>query len=167
MKPISNNIDFLKINLASPQRIREWSERILPSGQIVGEVTTPETLNYRSFRPEMNGLFCEKIFGPVKNGECYCGKYKHVRNQVFTCERCGVDLTEAKVRRHRMGYVELESYLSHVWYLKGVPSYLAIVLNAKLRFLDAVVYATPPLEHLEKIFGSYEIYNENEDSWRK
>jgi DNA-directed RNA polymerase subunit beta' len=167
MKRIINDFDFLKINLASPQRIRQWSERILPDGQIVGEVTTPETLNYRSLRPEINGLFCEKIFGPVKNGECYCGKYKQVRNRVFTCERCGVDLTEAKVRRHRMGYVELESLLSHVWYLKGVPSYLAIVLNQKLRFLEAVIYSTPPLEDLEEFFGTFQIYNENENSWRK
>ena len=94
MKRINHDFDYIKINLASPERIREWGQRILPNGQIVGEVTKPETINYRTFKPETDGLFCERIFGPVKNWECHCGKYKQVRHQGLVCERCGVDITE-------------------------------------------------------------------------
>ena len=138
---LNYDFDYIKINLASSKRIKEWGERRLPNGQIVGEVTKPETINYRTFKPEMDGLFCEKIFGPVKNWECYCGKYKRVEpNELLVCERCGVEVTEARVRRHRMGYIDLISPVTHVWYLKGIPSYLSLLLNCKLRTLEEIIY---------------------------
>ncbi len=107
MPKLEQYFDYVKINLASPERIRKWGERILPNGEVVGEVTKPETINYRTLKPEMDGLFCERIFGPVKDWECHCGKYKRVRYKGIICERCGVEVAEARVRRHRMGYVEL------------------------------------------------------------
>jgi DNA-directed RNA polymerase subunit beta' len=138
---LNYDFDYIKINLASSKRIKEWGERTLPDGQIIGEVTKPETINYRTFKPEMDGLFCEKIFGPVKNWECYCGKYKRVEpNELIICERCGVEVTEARVRRHRMGYIELISPVTHVWYLKGIPSYLSLLLKCKLRTLEEIIY---------------------------
>jgi DNA-directed RNA polymerase subunit beta' len=140
MKTMNEDFDYIKINLASPERIREWGERILPNGQIIGEVYKPDTINYRTFKPEINGLFCEKIFGPVKNWECHCGRYKQVRHQGMVCERCGVDITESRVRRHRMGYISLLTPVTHVWYLKGVPSYLAHVLQEKLKEVEEIVY---------------------------
>ena len=99
MPKIEQYFDYVKINLASPQRIKKWGERALPNGQIVGEVTKPETINYRTLKPEMDGLFCERIFGPVKDWECHCGKYKRVRYKGIVCERCGVEVVESKVRR--------------------------------------------------------------------
>lgn len=111
--------DYIKIGLASPQRIMEWCQRTLPNGQVVGEVTKPETINYRTLKPEMDGLFCERIFGPVKDWECHCGKYKRVRHRGIVCERCGVEVTESRVRRYRMGYIKLAAPVTHVWYLKG------------------------------------------------
>jgi DNA-directed RNA polymerase subunit beta' len=161
MKRINQDFDYIKINLASPERIREWGERILPNGQIVGEVTKPETINYRTFKPEIDGLFCEKIFGPVKNWECHCGKYKQVRHQGLVCERCGVDITEARVRRHRMGYVALLTPVTHVWYLKGVPSYLAHVLQKPLREVEQIIYFN---QSLDDTLGLNE-YNKNEDEF--
>jgi DNA-directed RNA polymerase subunit beta' len=146
MKRINQDFDYIKINLASPDRIIEWGQRILPNGQIVGEVTKPETINYRTLKPEIDGLFCEKIFGPEKNWECHCGKYKQVRHQGLVCERCGVDITESRVRRHRMGYVDLLTPVTHIWYLKGVPSYLAHVLQKSLREIEQIVYFNQPLE---------------------
>ena len=103
MEKINQDFDYIKINLASPDRIKFWGERILPNGEIVGEVTKPETINYRTFKPEMDGLFCEKIFGPIKSWECHCGRYKQLRYKGIICERCGVEVTDSKVRRHRMG----------------------------------------------------------------
>ena len=100
---MKRSFDYVKINLASPDRIQSWGQRILPNGQHVGEVTKPETINYRTLKPEMNGLFCERIFGPVNDWECHCGKYKRVRHRGIVCERCGVEVIESKVRRHRMG----------------------------------------------------------------
>ena len=117
-----SHFDYVKIKLASPERIREWGQRTLPNGQVVGEVTKPETINYRTLKPEMDGLFCEKIFGPSKDWECHCGKYKRVRHRGIVCERCGVEVTESRVRRHRMGFIKLAAPVSHVWYLKGIPS---------------------------------------------
>ena len=135
------NFDYIKINLASPKRITEWGQRTLPDGQTIGEVRKPETINYRTFKPEMDGLFCEKIFGPVKNWECHCGKYKRVEpHKLLICERCGVEVTEARVRRHRMGYIKLISPVTHVWYLKGIPSYLSLLLKCKLRTLEEIIY---------------------------
>ena len=105
-----NDFDYIKINLASPKCIKKWGERILPNGKIIGEVNKPDTINYRTFKPEMGGLFCERIFGPVKNWECFCGKYKQIKSkEVVICERCGVEITESRIRRHRMGYIELIS----------------------------------------------------------
>ncbi len=132
--------DYVKIGLASPERIRQWGERTLPNGIVVGEVTTPETINYRTLKPEMDGLFCEKIFGPSKDWECWCGKYKRVRHRGIVCERCGVEVTESRVRRHRMGYIKLAAPVTHVWYLKGIPSYLSILLDMPLKDVEQVVY---------------------------
>jgi|TARA_B100001741_G_C16535381_1_gene591653 DNA-directed RNA polymerase subunit beta' len=134
------SFDFVKINLASPSRIRNWGKRILPNGEIVGEVTKPETINYRTLKPEMKGLFCERIFGPVNDWECHCGKYKRVRYKGIICERCGVEVIEANVRRHRIGFVELASSVTHVWYVKGRPSKIALILNISLKDLEQIVY---------------------------
>ena len=114
---MDRSFDYVKINLASPSRIREWGERTLPNGQVVGEITKPETINYRTLKPEMNGLFCERVFGPVNDWECHCGKYKRIRHKGIVCERCGVEIIDSKVRRHRMGFVELASPVTHVWYV--------------------------------------------------
>jgi len=132
--------DYVKIGIASPERIRIWGERTLPNGQVVGEVTKPETINYRTLKPEMDGLFCERIFGPAKDWECHCGKYKRVRHRGIVCERCGVEVTESRVRRHRMGFIKLAAPVAHVWYLKGIPSYLSILLDMPLRDVEQIVY---------------------------
>jgi DNA-directed RNA polymerase subunit beta' len=132
--------DYVKISLASPERIRKWGERELPNGSVVGEVTKPETINYRTLKPEMDGLFCERIFGPAKDWECHCGKYKRVRHRGIVCERCGVEVTESRVRRHRMGYIKLAAPVTHVWYLKGIPSYMATLLDMPLRDVEQIVY---------------------------
>lgn len=132
--------DYVKIGIASPERIRQWAERTLPNGMVVGEVTTPETINYRTLKPEMDGLFCERIFGPSKDWECWCGKYKRVRHRGIVCERCGVEVTESRVRRHRMGYIKLAAPVTHVWYLKGIPSYISILLDMPLRDVEQIVY---------------------------
>ena len=121
--------DYIKIKLASPMRILEWSQRKLPNGQFVGEVQNSETINYRTFKPEMDGLFCERIFGPIKSLECACGKYKRVRYEGLICERCGVELTESSVRRHRMGYLNLIYPVTHVWYMNSRPNYIALLLE--------------------------------------
>jgi len=134
------SFDYVKINLASPARIRSWGERILPSGERVGEVTKPETINYRTLKPEMGGLFCERIFGPVNDWECHCGKYKRVRYKGIICERCNVEVIESNVRRHRIGFVELASSVTHVWYVKGRPSKIALILNISLKELEQIVY---------------------------
>ncbi len=139
-QPITNQFDYVKIGIASPERIRQWGERTLPNGQLVGEVTKPETINYRTLKPEMDGLFCERIFGPAKDWECHCGKYKRVRHRGIVCERCGVEVTESRVRRHRMGYIKLAAPVAHVWYLKGIPSYISILLDMPLRDVEQIVY---------------------------
>ena len=127
------NITFesIKIGLASPEQIREWS---------YGEVKKPETINYRTLKPEKEGLFCEKIFGPTKDWECYCGKYKRVRYKGKICERCGVEITKAKVRRERMGHIELVAPVSHIWYFKGIPSRMGLILDISPRDLEKVLY---------------------------
>jgi DNA-directed RNA polymerase subunit beta' len=137
---IETKFDYVKIAIASPERIKQWGERSLPNGQLVGEVTKPETINYRTLKPEMDGLFCERIFGPAKDWECHCGKYKRVRHRGIVCERCGVEVTESRVRRHRMGYIKLAAPVAHVWYLKGIPSYLSILLDMPLRDVEQIVY---------------------------
>jgi DNA-directed RNA polymerase subunit beta' len=140
MPKLEQRFDYVKIGLASPERIRQWGERTLPNGQVVGEVTKPETINYRTLKPEMDGLFCERIFGPAKDWECHCGKYKRVRHRGIVCERCGVEVTESRVRRHRMGFIKLAAPVTHVWYLKGIPSYMAILLDMPLRDVEQIVY---------------------------
>ncbi len=127
------NITFesIKIGLASPEQIREWSH---------GEVTKPETINYRTLKPEPYGLFCERIFGPMKDWECHCGKYKRVSNKGRICERCGVEITKAKVRRERMGHIELATPVSHIWYFKGIPSRMGLMLDISPRDLERVLY---------------------------
>lgn len=140
MAKVEQRFDYVKIGIASPERIRKWGERILPNGQLVGEVLKPETINYRTLKPEMDGLFCERIFGPAKDWECHCGKYKRVRHRGIVCERCGVEVTESRVRRHRMGYIKLAAPVAHVWYLKGIPSYISILLDMPLRDVEQVVY---------------------------
>jgi DNA-directed RNA polymerase subunit beta' len=140
MPKLEQRFDYVKIGLASPERIRQWGERTLPNGQTVGEVTKPETINYRTLKPEMDGLFCERIFGPAKDWECHCGKYKRVRHRGIVCERCGVEVTESRVRRHRMGFIKLAAPVAHVWYLKGIPSYMSILLDMPLRDVEQIVY---------------------------
>lgn len=140
MPNTSQDFDFIKINLSSPESIRKWGQRTLPDGQIIGEVLSSETINYRTFKPELDGLFCERIFGPVKSWECYCGKYKLIRSPGFICERCGVELTEARIRRHRMGYIELSHPVIHIWYLHSQPSYISLLLDRSLKDLDKITY---------------------------
>jgi DNA-directed RNA polymerase subunit beta' len=132
--------DYVKINLASPEKIKHWGERILPNGQTVGEITKPETINYRTLKPEMDGLFCERIFGPANDWECHCGKYRRVRHKGIVCERCGVEYIDSKVRRHRMGFIVLASPVTHVWYVKGRPSKIASILDLSLKELEQIVY---------------------------
>lgn len=140
MLRIERSFDYVKINLASPTRIRSWGKRVLPNGEIIGEITKPETINYRTLKPEMHGLFCERIFGPVNDWECHCGKYKRVRHKGIICERCGVEVIESNVRRHRIGFIELASPVTHVWYVKGRPSKIATILNISLKELEQIVY---------------------------
>nr|YP_009395789.1 RNA polymerase b'-subunit [Herposiphonia versicolor]ARW64769.1 RNA polymerase b'-subunit [Herposiphonia versicolor] len=140
MTQLENYFDYIKISLASPDKIRSWGERTLPNGNIVGEVTKPETINYRTLKPEMDGLFCERIFGPVKDWECHCGKYKRFRYKGIVCERCGVEITESKVRRNRMAYIELATPVTHVWYLKGSTSYIALALDLTVKDVEKIVY---------------------------
>ena len=127
----TKEFDYIKIKLASPLRILQWSNRKLPNGQFVGEVQKSETINYRTFKPEMDGLFCERIFGPSKSLECACGKYKRVRYEGLICERCGVELTESRVRRHRMGYINLIYPVAHVWYINSRPNFMALLLEVE------------------------------------
>jgi|TARA_B110000093_G_scaffold94933_1_gene102397 DNA-directed RNA polymerase subunit beta' len=122
------SFDYLRISIASPKRIKSWAQRTLPSGEIVGEVIRPETVNFRTHQPELYGLFCEKIFGPIKNWKCRCGKYNGFAFDKI-CDECEVEITEARVRRYRMGYIELTCPIAHIWYVKGVPNYLAILLK--------------------------------------
>ena len=131
MVKVEKEFNYIKIKLASPVRILQWSQRRLPNGQFVGEVQKSETINYRSFRPEMDGLFCERIFGPSKSLECACGKYKRVRYDGLICERCGVELTESRVRRHRMGHINLIYPVTHVWYTNSRPNYMALLLEVE------------------------------------
>ena len=126
---VKQEFDYIKIKLASPNRVLQWSTRRLPNDQFVGEVQKSETINYRTFKPEMDGLFCERIFGPSKNFECACGKYKRIRYEGLICERCGVELTESRVRRHRMGYIHLVYPVGHIWYINSRPNYISLLLE--------------------------------------
>ena len=126
-----NNFESIQINLASPEKILEWS---------YGEVTKPETINYRTLKPERDGLYCERIFGPTKDWECHCGKYKRIRYKGIVCDRCGVEVTKAKVRRERMGHIQLAAPVSHIWYFKGIPSRMGLCLDVTPRNLEKVLY---------------------------
>ncbi|HRU38544.1 MAG TPA: DNA-directed RNA polymerase subunit beta', partial [Candidatus Goldiibacteriota bacterium] len=155
----AKEIDFnaIKISVASPELIRQWS---------FGEVKKPETINYRTFKPEFDGLFCEKIFGPTKDYECACGKYKKQRYKGVTCDKCGVEVTESKVRRERMGHIELAVPVVHIWYLKGIPSKLAYLLNISARNLERVIYyenyiVIDPKKASEEV-KKYELLNEDD-----
>jgi DNA-directed RNA polymerase subunit beta' len=129
--PGTRKFDAITIGLASPEKIRSWS---------YGEVKKPETINYRTFKPERDGLFCAKIFGPVKDYECLCGKYKRLKHRGVICEKCGVEVTLSKVRRERMGHIELASPVAHIWFLKSLPSRLGMVLDMTLRDIERVLY---------------------------
>ncbi|MEO6196536.1 MAG: DNA-directed RNA polymerase subunit beta', partial [Dehalococcoidia bacterium] len=126
-----NDFNALRISLASPEQVRSWS---------YGEVTKPETINYRTLKPEKDGLFCERIFGPTKDFECYCGKYKRVRYKGIVCDKCGVEVTRSKVRRERMGHIELASPVAHIWFVKGTPSRIGLLLDISPRQLEGVLY---------------------------
>src|SRR6201992_3522638 len=123
--------DAIKIGLASPDKIRSWS---------FGEVKKPETINYRTFKPERDGLFCAKIFGPIKDYECLCGKYKRLKHRGVICEKCGVEVTLAKVRRERMGHIELASPVAHIWFLKSLPSRIGLMVDLTLKELEKILY---------------------------
>ncbi len=142
-----NNFDAIQIGLASPEQIREWSK---------GEVKKPETINYRTLKPERDGLFCERIFGPIKDWECHCGKYKRVRYKGIVCDRCGVEVTKSKVRRERMGHIELAAPVSHIWYFKGIPSRMGLILDMSPRSLEKILY-----------FASYVVLDPKETSLLK
>jgi DNA-directed RNA polymerase subunit beta' len=155
----------IKIQLASPQTIRSWS---------YGEVTKPETINYRSFKPERDGLFCERIFGPVKDWECSCGKYKRVRFRGIVCDRCGVEVTQSKVRRERLGHIELAVPVSHIWFFKSIPTRIGYLLDLSIRQLEKILYyesyvvidpGNTPLKHKDII--SEEEYSELEQSGKE
>ena len=123
--------DAIQIGIASPEMIRSWSS---------GEVLKPETINYRTLKPERDGLFCERIFGPTKDWECHCGKYKKIRYKGKICDKCGVEVTKSKVRRERMGHIELAAPVSHIWYFKGIPSRMGLILDLTPRVLEKVLY---------------------------
>jgi DNA-directed RNA polymerase subunit beta' len=131
MRQFAKKFNYIKIKLASPFKILQWSNRKLPNGQFVGEVQKSETINYRTFKPEMDGLFCERIFGPSRSFECACGKYKRVHYQGLICERCGVELTESRVRRYRMGYINLIYPVTHIWYINSRPNFMALILEVE------------------------------------
>src|SRR4030081_3843647 len=126
-----NEFNAIRISLASPDQIRSWSS---------GEVTKPETINYRTLRPEKDGLFDERIFGPTRDWECYCGKYKRIRYKGIICDKCGVEVLRSKVRRERMGHIQLASPVSHVWYFKGIPSRMGLLLDMSPRNLEKILY---------------------------
>ncbi|WP_304649049.1 DNA-directed RNA polymerase subunit beta' [Sporosarcina sp. ACRSM] len=156
-----NNFEYMKIGLASPDKIRSWS---------YGEVKKPETINYRTLKPEKDGLFCERIFGPTKDWECHCGKYKRVRYKGVVCDRCGVEVTRQKVRRERMGHIELAAPVTHIWYFKGIPSRMGLILDMTPRALEEIIYfasyvvvdpADTPLERKQLLSErEYRIYRE-------
>jgi DNA-directed RNA polymerase subunit beta' len=153
MVQTTKEFDYIKIKLASPFRILQWANRKLPNGQFIGEVQKSETINYRTFKPEMDGLFCERIFGPSKSLECACGKYKRVRYEGLICERCGVELTESRVRRHRMGYINLIYPVTHVWYVNSRPNFMALLLEVEESEKQLDTTYTPHSEECKKCEG--------------
>jgi len=125
------SFEAIKISIASPEKIRSWSS---------GEIKKPETINYRTFKPERDGLFCARIFGPVKDYECLCGKYKRIKYRGITCEKCGVEVTLARVRRERMGHIDLAAPVAHIWFLKSLPSRISALLDMALKDVERVLY---------------------------
>ena len=158
----AQDFDFIKISLASPEKIKSWS---------FGEVKKPETINYRTFKPERDGLFCARIFGPIKDYECLCGKYKRIKYRGIVCEKCGVEVTTAKVRRERMGHVELACPIVHIWFLKILPSKIGTMLDITVKKLEKVLYfesyivTEPGLTPFEagQILSEEEYYNAKEE----
>ena len=162
------SFDYLRIRIASPHRIKSWSQRILPNGEVLGEVIRPETINFRTHQPELYGLFCEKIFGPIKNWKCRCGKYNGFALDKI-CEECDVEIIEARVRRYRMGYIELTCPVAHLWYLKGVPNYLSILLRCfdeelTAKKLDEVVYFKEGSRIISSEHPLYSFFYQSSDS---
>lgn len=160
----AEDFDVIKIGLASPDMIRSWS---------YGEVKKPETINYRTFKPERDGLFCARIFGPVKDYECLCGKYKRLKHRGVICEKCGVEVTQTKVRRERMGHIELASPVAHIWFLKSLPSRIGLLLDMPLRDIERVLYfesyivIEPGMTDLERgQLLTEEQYLDAEDRWQ-
>src|SRR6202161_492962 len=151
----TKQFDEIRISIASPERIRSWS---------FGEVKKPETINYRTFKPERDGLFCARIFGPIKDYECLCGKYKRMKYKGIVCEKCGVEVTVSKVRRERMGHIELAAPVAHIWFLKSLPSRIGLLLDMQLKQLERILYfesyvvLEPGLTPLEK----YQLLTEDE-----
>ena len=143
----SKGLNSLRVRLASPEQILSWS---------FGEVTKPETINYRRLRPEKDGLFCEAIFGPTRDWQCYCGKYKNIRYRGITCDKCGVEVTRSSVRRERMGHITLAAPVAHVWYARRVPSYMGLLLDVSRKDLDRVLY-----------FAQYMVTNVDEEAREK
>ncbi|MBR1953131.1 MAG: DNA-directed RNA polymerase subunit beta', partial [Lentisphaeria bacterium] len=161
-KDSANNFGAISINVASPDTIRKWSR---------GEVKNPETINYRSLKPEKGGLFCERIFGPTRDWECNCGKHKRIKSKGVVCDRCGVEVTQAKVRRERMGHIDLAVPVSHIWFLKCMPSRIALMLDMPAKKLDSIIYyedyivtdpGDTPLE-LQQILSEHEYRQACED----
>jgi len=127
----AQNFNSIKITLASPEKIKSWT---------YGEIKKPETINYRTFRPEKDGLFCARIFGPIKDYECLCGKYKRMKFRGIICEKCGVEVTKSNVRRERMGHINLATPVAHIWFLKSLPSRISLVIDMKLKEVERVLY---------------------------
>ena len=151
----SQNFNSIKITLASPEKIKSWT---------YGEIKKPETINYRTFRPEKDGLFCARIFGPIKDYECLCGKYKRMKFRGIICEKCGVEVTKSNVRRERMGHINLATPVAHIWFLKSLPSRISLTVDMKLKEVERVLYfesfivIEPGLTNLKK----YQLLNEEE-----
>ena len=145
--PTIDNFDAISVGIASPEEILSWSH---------GEVKKPETINYRTQKPERDGLFCERIFGPTKNWECYCGKYKRIRYKGVICEKCGVEVTRSSVRRDRMGHIKLAVPVTHIWFLRSTPSRIGLLLDLPIKTMEQVVY-----------FASYIVINVDEKQKRK
>ncbi|MEC8517289.1 MAG: DNA-directed RNA polymerase subunit gamma, partial [Verrucomicrobiota bacterium] len=167
LENLNSSFDYLRLNLASPKRVKSWSERILPDGEVVGEVLKAETINFRTHQPEINGLFCEKIFGPIQNWKCKCGKYNgFVLDKI--CDECKVEIIEARVRRYRMGFIDLTCPVTHLWYLKGIPSYLCVLLrvyepNLTVDNLEGSIYMREGEPPITKENGLYRFLKINEN----
>ena len=166
LENLNASFDYLRLNVASPKRIKSWSERILPDGEVVGEVLKAETINFRTHQPEINGLFCEKIFGPIQNWKCKCGKYNgFVLDKI--CDECKVEIIEARVRRYRMGFIDLTCPVTHLWYLKGIPSYLCVLLRVyepslTVDNLEGIIYMREGEPPITKEHGLYRFLRTNQ-----